>query len=91
MNLKIIFTGSVEYTDTAYDDGEILGSFIGMIDISNNSLSESIDYCPVLNPGEILKIESNTVLDQKPGETEIMMITDDDQGSSMLIHGLLSW
>src|SRR5690606_20368636 len=31
---RIIFTASVENTDNAYDDGEILGSFIGMIDIS---------------------------------------------------------
>lgn len=90
-NPKIIFTGSVEDTVTAYDDGEILGSFIGMIDISNNSLAESIDYCPVPNPGEILKIESITVLNEQPGETEIMMITDDDQGSSILIHGVISW
>ena len=35
----IIFTASVENTDNAYDDGEILGSFVGMIEFHNNELS----------------------------------------------------
>lgn len=88
---KIIFTASVEDTPNAYDDGAILGSFIGMFDISNNCLSENIDYCPVLNVDDNLKIESVTIIEEKSGEAEIIMIADDDQGGSMLINGLIYW
>lgn len=88
---KIIFTASVEDTPNAYDDGAILGSFIGMFDISNNCLSENIDYCPVLNVDDNLKIESVTIIEEKSGEAEIIMIGDDDQGGSMLINGLIYW
>ncbi len=52
---KIIFTASVEDTDNAYDDGEILGSFIGMIDISNKNVSEVLNYCHI--PFKIRKLQ----------------------------------
>lgn len=87
----IIFTASVEKTDNGYDDGEILGSFIGMIDISNGTLGANIDYqlSPAL--GENLKIESVTVLHEQSSEAEIMMITDDDQGNSILLKSTIVW
>ena len=35
---KLLFTASVENTTNAYDDGEIMGRFIGMIDISEGTI-----------------------------------------------------
>lgn len=89
---KIIFTASVEDTDNAYDDGEILGSFIGMIDLSNDQLAGSYDYCPIPNTEVNLKVESVTVEEEiSSGKTRVVLITDDDLGNSILIEGLLLW
>jgi hypothetical protein len=89
---KIIFTASVENTDNAYDDGEILGSLIGIIDISNNTIATSFDYCKISNAGAHLKVESVTVEKEiSPGKTEVVLITDDDKGNSIIVKGLLQW
>jgi hypothetical protein len=82
----------VENTDNAYDDGEILGSLIGIIDISNNTIATSFDYCKISNAGAHLKVESVTVEKEiSPGKTEVVLITDDDKGNSIIVKGLLQW
>lgn len=89
---KIIFTASVEDTANAYDDGEILGSLIGILDISNNTIPESFEYCHIPNAGANLKVESVTVEKEiSSGKTKVVLITDDDQGNSTLLTGLLQW
>lgn len=88
---KILFTASVENTDNAYDDGEILGSFIGIIDISGNDLSES-NFCQIPNSKANLKVESLSIEEEiSSGKTKIILISDDDKGNSTLITALLSW
>lgn len=89
---KLIFTASVENTDNAYDDGEILGSFIGLIDISDNIISDIIDFCQIPNSEVPLKVESITI-DQEmaPGNTKVILITDDDMGNSTLIESVITW
>lgn len=87
---KIIFTASVENTDNAYDDGEILGSFIGMIDISTNNISNSFNYCHIPCSTVNLKVESVTVEEENSvGETKIILITDDDKGNSVILKCIL--
>ena len=89
---KIIFTASVENTDNAYDDGEILGSLIGVIDISNNTIAKSFDYCKISNAGAHLKVESVTVEKEiSPRKTEVVLISDDDKGNSVIVTGILQW
>lgn len=89
---KIIFTASVEDTDNAYDDGEILGSFIGMIDISNNSVAATFNYCAIPNTEEKLKVESVTVEEEiSSGKTKVLLVTDDDKGNSRIIESILLW
>ena len=89
---KIIFTASVENTDNAYDDGEILGSFIGMIDISNNKISQFFEYCEIPNTAANLKVESVTIEEEiSSGETKVILITDDDMGNSTLLESMLTW
>ena len=89
---KIIFTASVENTDNAYDDGEILGSFIGIIDLSNNEISSLFDFCMVPQDKSKLKIESVAIDDENSiGNTTLILIADDDQGSSTLIKSNLTW
>lgn len=89
---KIIFTASVEDTINPYDDGEILGSFIGMIDLSNKTISNQIEFCQIPNTTENFKVESVTVKEEiSIGETNVILITDDDQGNSMIIESVLLW
>ena len=55
---KIIFTAAVENTDNPYDDGEILGSFIRLIDISHNEMNAILVTCTIPNTADKLKVES---------------------------------
>lgn len=88
----IIFTASVEDNINAYEDGEILGSFIGMIDISNNIISNRFDYCEIPIVNENFKVESVTIVEEiAVGKTKVVLITDDDQGSSAIIESTISW
>lgn len=89
---KIIFTASAEDTDNAYDDGEILGSLIGMIDITNDKLGDISDYCLIPNTEINLKVESVTVEEEiSSGKTKVVLVTDDDMSNSLIIEGLLLW
>ena len=89
---KIIFTASVEDTDNPYDDGEILGSFIGMIDISNKTISDQFEYCELSNSEEHYKVESVTIDEEiSVVKTKIILITDDDEGNSMILESVLLW
>ncbi|TYB76927.1 DUF6929 family protein [Bizionia myxarmorum] len=89
---KIIFTASVEDTNNAYDDGEILGSFIGMINIKNHKVESVYSYCAIPNTAEKLKVESVTIEEEiSLGKTKVLLISDDDLGNSTLIESMLLW
>lgn len=88
---KIIFTASVEDTTNAFDDGEILGSFIGVIGIENAVIARNFEYCAIPNIDEIFKVESVTVVQETSrDETRLILITDDDLGNSVLIEATLT-
>lgn len=87
---QIIFTASIENSTNAYDDGEILGSMIGMIDLTNNKPSVNYNYCLIQDLVGNLKIESVSVEKEISSKlTEIVMISDDDKGNSIVISGVL--
>lgn len=88
----IIFTASVEDNINAYEDGEILGSFIGTIDISSNMISNRFEHCEIPIVNENFKVESVTIVEEiAVGKTKVVLITDDDQGSSAIIESIISW
>lgn len=88
---KIIFTASVEDTTNAFDDGEILGSFIGVIGIENAVIARNFEYGAIPNIDEIFKVESVTVVQETSrDETRLILITDDDLGNSVLIEATLT-
>ncbi len=91
---KIIFTATVEDTPNNIDDGEVLGSFIGIISLADLQDHNRPDCIPIAVDNEVLKIkvESVTLLDQtKTGEAEILMVTDSDGGISEIINARLKW
>jgi hypothetical protein len=86
----IVFTASVENTPNWVDDGEILGSFVGIFPLDEFGAS--------CNPGciaitdlarNILKIKVESVAVQKsasPNTLRLLMVTDNDGDSSELIE-----
>lgn len=88
----LIFTSSVENTDNPYNDGEILGSFIGVIDFSENKFSGSYNTVLIPHLEKPLKVESVTIVKEiKYGRTEVALVTDDDKGNSIKIDCLFKW
>lgn len=84
-NEKIFFTASVEDTSDPILDGEVLGSFIGIIDINSLKLE---DYSLVNYNDDIFlgKIESIAILSEKYSIFDALVVTDNDLGSSELIE-----
>lgn len=86
----LLVTASVENTDNAYDDGEVLGSFVGIMPISGNN--QEIQWYPIQGKGAPLKIESVTI-DKIVADRlfEIVLVADNDDGKSTFLRGRLSW
>lgn len=84
---KIIFTASVEDTPNPIDDGEILGSFVGIIDTREIKDRYHPAYAKVMENNKLLpiKVESVSVLNHTPDKTEIVLVTDSDGGNSEII------
>ena len=88
----LIITASVEDTDTAYDDGEILGSFIALLDMETGEILGEIQ--PIDSPNEKdgpVKVESvaiEKVVSDK--ELQLILTTDSDGGDSLIMRGRLS-
>ncbi|NJY61774.1 hypothetical protein HC174_03255 [Salinimicrobium sp. CDJ15-81-2] len=88
----LIFTASVEDTDNAYDDGDVLGSFIGVLDMENYEIVGEMQRIPSPNEkGGEIKVESvaiDKIISEK--EFELVLTTDSDGGDSLIIRGKFS-
>ena len=85
---KVLFTASVEDTPNWIDDGEILGSFIGLLD--EGELTQQLPPHTWLiknRDGETLKekLESIDVLKMTDDGLEALAVTDNDDGTSKLL------
>ena len=83
----LIFTASVEDAPNSYDDGDILGSFIGIIAINNGVPSNDFIVEKIPNPGTPLKVES-VIVDKILSETEaeLILVTDNDGKPSEILR-----
>jgi hypothetical protein len=89
---RLIVTTSVEETDNAFDDGRVLGSFIGWAPLGEHDLSENYEFVRLPSADQPLKVESVTIEheDSESGMT-VLMTTDSDGGISQLIRARLKW
>ncbi|MES2765047.1 MAG: hypothetical protein V4642_04220 [Bacteroidota bacterium] len=80
----LIFTASAEDTESEIDDGKTLGSFLGILDVNDDSKEIHCALITQENGDEYDgKVESVTVLkEEKEGVWEVLAVTDDDQGGS---------
>lgn len=83
----LIFTATVEDTPNAYDDGDIVGSFIGIIEVKNKKLDSDILIRQIPNPGFPLKVES-VIIDSILSETQtdLVLVTDNDGLDSQILR-----
>jgi hypothetical protein len=69
---KIYFLSAVEDTDSTYDDGEVLGSFIGRIDLATMALESTIQI------SETNKFEGLTLYSNSESEIIFLLCEDND-------------
>lgn len=89
----IIFTATVENTDNWIDDGEVLGSFVGVIKLSELGKNNTPQAVAIVQDGGRLKIkvESITVLPPfTKDKAELLLVTDSDGGTSEILSGTLT-
>jgi len=89
---SFLFTASVECSDNPLDDGEILGSFLGILDATSSGYD--VRWCEPLRDanGAVLpiKVESVTVLRREArGLCHLLMVTDSDDGDSQILEATL--
>lgn len=88
----LIFTSSVENTTDAYNDGAILGSFIGMVPLADIENQSAYKFVLIESGREPLKVESVTISNTySDNHSDILLSTDSDGGQSLLIEGKIFW
>ncbi|HBF89335.1 MAG TPA: hypothetical protein DDX39_11900 [Bacteroidales bacterium] len=91
---KIIFTASIENTTNPIDDGDILGSFVGIIDLNEVKNQYFPLSSPISENNEILKIKVESVTISKQiteNCLEIILVTDSDGGDSEILKTHLTY
>jgi hypothetical protein len=87
-NDRILFTASVENTDDWVQDGEILGSFIGVIDVKNlqqHYTPESVRI-KAKNGKSAFKVESIAIVEGDGNSYKCVVVTDNDGLNSELLQ-----
>ena len=88
----VLMTCSVEDTDNAYDDGKVLGSFIGVASVENMKIGSSIAWIALENQRAPLKIESVVIVQENnPRDLDIILVSDSDGEDSLILKGNLKW
>lgn len=83
---QIVFTSSVEAADNAYNDGEILGSFIGFLDISTGNIKPTKDIFRIPEYKTPLKVESVAYHEKVDHKTSnYVLIVDNDDDKSLIV------
>lgn len=92
----IIFTATVEDTGNWIDDGEVLGSFVGLINSSDlRAQTENVITATAIKANEEIlriKVESLAVTGAYGNkDVELLLVTDSDGDISEALKGRLTW
>jgi len=87
----LLYTSSVESTSDVYHDGEVLGSFIGMIPITGANAWTMNTSFPLMKNDSILatKLESICIKSHEDNILNLVCVSDNDNGKSGIYHILL--
>lgn len=83
---QILFTASVEDTDNEIDDGKILGSFVGLIELKSPNQVPKTALLEHEGNTFLGKIESITCMQIIDNHLIAVAVTDSDGGASMLVR-----
>lgn len=84
-NSGLLFTASLEATTDAYSDGEILGSYIGIIDFSNiNKRTHKTELIKHENTPIKTKLEGISVRTIDENQATVIAVSDNDDGTSWI-------
>lgn len=86
----VLFTTSIEATDNPIDDGEIMGSYLGIMDLGENNNQIQSTLTPIVKDDRVLKIKVESVVVTKTFSNknfDIVMVTDNDAGVSEILAG----
>lgn len=93
---SLVVTASIEATGDAYNDGEILGSFVGVVKLDDLDNDKTVDLSanllPLLENGKrvITKIESVAFTKQSNNKLAGVLASDNDDGTSEFFNFTLS-
>jgi hypothetical protein len=94
---SLVYSASVEGTDNAYDDGAVLGSFLGLIPLSELEDGAPIDLTRsaqrLLSKGGVplkTKVESIALTHTGPRQATAALVSDNDDGTSEFFDVVLS-
>ena len=87
----ILFTASIENTENWIDDGEVLGSYVGAIELDDLTKSSKPICMPITENGlpVSIKIESIALNSNDKKKISLFLVTDSDGGTSELIEACL--
>ena len=85
---RIIFTASVEDTEDWVQDGEILGSFVGIIDLEYLQQHYTPETVQIVGKdgNKKFKVESISVVENEGDVMECVLVTDNDGTNSELMR-----
>jgi hypothetical protein len=89
---SLVYTASVENSDSAYADGKILGSFIGLIPLASLQNEQVIDLRSsaqlITKQGKavLTKVESLSFLKTDQNRATGALVSDNDDGSSVFFN-----
>ncbi|WP_434997814.1 DUF6929 family protein [Vibrio scophthalmi] len=93
---SLVLTASIEATGDAYNDGEILGSYVGLIELDELSTSKTVDLSQNLiplmegNKRLITKLESVAFTQQSDTAVSGVVASDNDDGTSEFFNFTLT-
>lgn len=88
---RLFLTCSVENTSDSYNDGEILGSYLGTVLLSDLEIN-GVSWYPVKTDGHPLKIESVEIQKSKKEgkDFQLVLTADNDNGESVFLKANMS-
>lgn len=87
---RLLFCASAEATKDWYADGDVLGSYIGLLDLTEPAKPRLLSFSPLVDAnGKPVKdkLEGIDLVREKSGAvSEVVGVVDNDDGTSKLLH-----
>src|SRR5690606_26682028 len=87
---QLLFSASVENTPNAYDDGDVLGSFLGIVDLKKIEGNDAYHFISIESKELPYKVESVAILNENLDSSyDLLFVTDSDGDETCAIKSRL--